>query len=109
MGEVLREVLGSWKGKHALVGDVRGLGPMMLVEFVRDHSTREPAPEETLAVIRKTVQRGVIAMRAGLFSNCIRFLPPLVITEAELREALGVMEAALAEVEAARPAGAGAR
>lgn len=109
VGEVLREVLGSWKGKHALVGDVRGLGPMMLVEFVRDHSTREPAPEETLAVIRKTVQRGVIAMRAGLFSNCIRFLPPLVITEAELREALGVMEAALAEVEAARPAGAGAR
>ena len=102
IGAVLREVLGGWKAKHPLVGDVRGLGPMMLVEFVRDRSTREPAPEETLEIIRKTVRGGVIAMRAGLFSNCIRFLPPLVITEAELREALGVMGAALAEVQASR-------
>ena len=109
LGEVMREVLGSWKGKHPLVGDVRGLGPMMLVEFVRDHATREPAPEETLAVIKKTVQRGVIAMRAGLFSNCIRFLPPLVITEAQLREALAVMEVALAEVEMSRIESAGSR
>ena len=109
LGEVMREVLGSWKGKHPLVGDVRGLGPMMLVEFVRDHATREPAPEETLAVIKKTVQRGVIAMRAGLFSNCIRFLPPLVITEAQLREALAVIEVALAEVETSRIEGAGSR
>ena len=109
LGEVMREVLGSWKGKHPLVGDVRGLGPMMLVELVRDHATREPAPEETLAVIKKTVQRGVIAMRAGLFSNCIRFLPPLVITEAQLREALAVMEVALAEVEMSRIESAGSR
>ena len=102
LGDVMREVLGGWKQRHPLVGDVRGLGPMMLVEFVRDHATKEPAPEETLAVIRKTVQGGVIAMRAGLFSNCIRFLPPLVITETELREGLGVMGEALAAVEASR-------
>ena len=102
LGDVMREVMGDWKRQHPLVGDVRGLGPMMLVEFVRDHATKEPAPEETLAVIRKTVQGGVIAMRAGLFSNCIRFLPPLVITEAELREGLGVMGDALAAVEASR-------
>ena len=102
LGDVMREVMGDWKRQHPLVGDVRGLGPMMLVEFVRDHATKEPAPEETLAIIRKTVQGGVIAMRAGLFSNCIRFLPPLVITEAELREGLGVMGDALAAVEASR-------
>jgi len=96
LGDVMREVMGEWKRAYPIVGDVRGLGSMMLVEFVRDRVTKEPAPEETLAVIKRCVQGGVIAMRAGLYSNCIRFLPPLVITEAELREALGVVGSAIA-------------
>ncbi|MEK6597219.1 MAG: aspartate aminotransferase family protein, partial [Gemmatimonadota bacterium] len=48
LGVVMHEVLGGWKERHAIVGDVRGLGSMMLAEFVRDRKTREPAPEETL-------------------------------------------------------------
>jgi 4-aminobutyrate aminotransferase/(S)-3-amino-2-methylpropionate transaminase len=97
LGAVMHEVLGGWKERHAIVGDVRGLGSMMLAEFVRDRKTREPAPEETLAIIRRAVQNGVIAMRAGLFSNCIRLLPPLVITEAQLREGLAVLGESIAQ------------
>lgn len=97
LGAVMHEVLGGWKERHAIVGDVRGLGSMMLAEFVRDRKTREPAPEETLAIIKRAVQNGVIAMRAGLFSNCIRLLPPLVITEAQLREGLAVLGESIAQ------------
>ncbi|MEZ4585366.1 MAG: aspartate aminotransferase family protein [Gemmatimonadales bacterium] len=107
LARVMRSVMEPWLERYQLVGDVRGLGPMMLVELVRDRVTKEPAPEETLAIIKRTVQGGVLAMRAGLYSNGIRLLPPLVITEPELREALGVMEHAIAAVDAARMAGAG--
>jgi 4-aminobutyrate aminotransferase/(S)-3-amino-2-methylpropionate transaminase len=100
VGEILHETLEAWKVRHPIVGDVRGLGPMMLVELVRDRTTKQPASDETLAIIRGAFQRGVIAMRAGLFTNGIRFLPPLTITDEQLHEGLGVLEQALSEVEA---------
>lgn len=101
LGDVMREVMHGWQATHPLVGDVRGLGSMMLAELVRDRDTKEPAPEETLAIIKRAVQGGVVAMRAGLFSNGIRLLPPLVITEEQLREGLGVLDEAIGFVEAA--------
>jgi 4-aminobutyrate aminotransferase/(S)-3-amino-2-methylpropionate transaminase len=109
LGDVMREVMAVWRATHPMVGDVRGQGAMMLAEFVRDRETKEPAPEETLAIIKRTVQGGVIAMRAGLFSNCIRLLPPLVITEEQLREGLAVLGEAIGHVEAGRLAPALAR
>jgi len=102
LGTVMRSVMTGWQADHPLVGDVRGLGPMMLAEFVRDRATKEPAPEETLAIIKRTVQEGVLVMRAGLFSNGIRLLPPLVITEEQLREGLAVLGEAVAHA-ARRP------
>ena len=82
---------------------------MLLVELVKDRATKEPAPDETLAIIKAACRKGVIAMRAGLFTNGIRFLPPLVITDDQLHEGLGVIEQALTEVEAGLAAtGAGA-
>ena len=100
IGEMLRETLDGWKARHPIIGDVRGLGSMMLIELVKDRETKEPAPDETLAIIKGAFQKGVIAMRAGLFTNGIRFLPPLTITDDQLREGLDVIEQALAEVEA---------
>ena len=73
---------------------------MLVIELVKDRASKQPAPDETLAIIKAACQKGVIAMRAGLFTNCIRFLPPLVITDEQLREGLGVVEQALSEVEA---------
>ena len=78
----------------------------MLIELVKDRATKQPAPDETLAIVKAACRKGVIAMRAGLFTNGIRFLPPLVITDDQLREGLEVIEQALSEVEAgvmARP------
>jgi len=85
---------------------------MMLIELVKDRTTKEPAPDETLTIIKAACRKGVIAMRAGLFSNGIRFLPPLVITDDQLGEGLAVIEQALTEVEsgiALQPSGGASR
>jgi 4-aminobutyrate aminotransferase/(S)-3-amino-2-methylpropionate transaminase len=79
----------GWQDQWPLVGDVRGLGPMMLAEFVRDRHTKEPVtPDETLRIVRQAVANGVVVMRAGLFSNGLRLLPPLTMPETMLREGL---------------------
>ena len=104
VGEVMREAMEDWRRRWTLVGDVRGLGAMRLVELVRDRQTKEPAPEETLAVIKHAVSRGLIVIRAGLYSNCVRLLPPLVISDEQLREGLDVLGAAIGQAqEAAAP------
>jgi 4-aminobutyrate aminotransferase/(S)-3-amino-2-methylpropionate transaminase len=104
LGDAMREEMESWKARWPMVGDVRGLGPMRLVEFVRDRGTKEPAaPESTLQIVRLAVADGVIVMRAGLYSNCIRLLPPLTIPEDMLREGLGAIGQAIESV-ASQPA-----
>jgi 4-aminobutyrate aminotransferase / (S)-3-amino-2-methylpropionate transaminase / 5-aminovalerate transaminase len=101
LGEVMRAVMNGWKQSWPLVGDVRGLGPMMLVELVRDRDTKEPtSPDETLQVVRQAVANGVIVMRAGLYSNGVRFLPPLNMPEDMLREALAAVGHAIGTVQA---------
>jgi 4-aminobutyrate aminotransferase / (S)-3-amino-2-methylpropionate transaminase / 5-aminovalerate transaminase len=103
LGDVMREVMHGWQASFPIVGDVRGLGPMMLAEFVKDRGTKEPlAPDETLAIVRNAVANGVVVMRAGLFSNCIRLLPPLNTPEDMLREALGAVGRAI-EVSTLKP------
>jgi len=64
--------------------------------------TKTPAVDETMAVTAATLARGVITIRAGLHSNCVRFLPPLTIDFGELDEAMGHVAAAVAEVAAGR-------
>ena len=81
-----------------LIGDVRGLGSMLAVELVKDPKTKEPWVEATQAVTAATLQRGVITLRAGLYSNCVRFLPPLNITDAELDLGMDAVEASFVAV-----------
>jgi 4-aminobutyrate aminotransferase/(S)-3-amino-2-methylpropionate transaminase len=99
IGDLMRGELLALQQRSKLIGEVRGLGPMLLVELVTDHATKAPAAAHALAVIKRSVAGGVVLIRAGLYSNCIRFMPPLTISEAELREALAVVGAALAYVE----------
>jgi 4-aminobutyrate aminotransferase/(S)-3-amino-2-methylpropionate transaminase len=99
VGEHLRGRLLEMQQRHPkLVGDVRGLGSMLVMELVKDPNTKVPWMEATAALTAATVRRGVITIRAGLFSNCVRFLPPLTISDAELDEALDVVAVALDEV-----------
>ena len=95
VGELIRITLEEWKSKYKYLGDVRGVGAMRLVEFVKDRNTREPDADLTLEVIKDAVSKGVILIRAGLFSNCIRLLPPIVMNDEQLREGLGVLEGAI--------------
>jgi 4-aminobutyrate aminotransferase/(S)-3-amino-2-methylpropionate transaminase len=99
LGDVMREVMEGWKAAWPFVGDVRGLGPMMIAELVRDRDAKTPAtPDETLQVVRQAVANGVVVMRAGLYSNCVRLLPPLTMPEDMLREGLTALERAVEAV-----------
>ena len=95
IGEVMRGELLELQAACPLVGDVRGLGPMLLIDLVTDREAKTPAPAHAIAVIRRAVAGGVLLIRAGLFSNCVRFMPPLSITEDELREGLAVVAEAV--------------
>jgi 4-aminobutyrate aminotransferase / (S)-3-amino-2-methylpropionate transaminase / 5-aminovalerate transaminase len=95
IGETIRGRMLGWQERHPQIGDVRGLGAMLAVEYVRDPATREPAPELATRVAEEAAQRGLLLLKAGTYSNCNRVLCPLVITDSELDEALGAWEDAL--------------
>jgi len=96
IGELTLKTLTVWREKFDCIGDVRGVGAMCLVEFVKDRETREPDPDTTVAVMKEAISNGLILIRAGLFSNCIRLLMPLVMTDDQLIEGLAVLERAIA-------------
>ncbi len=85
----------QWQQQYPAIGDVRGLGAMIAIEFVKDRTTRTPDPDAVAKVSAYCLQHGVITMRAGLYTNCIRLLMPLVITDEQLQEGLDVVEAAI--------------
>jgi alanine-glyoxylate transaminase/(R)-3-amino-2-methylpropionate-pyruvate transaminase len=84
--------------RHRLIGDVRGMGLMLGVELVRDRQTKEPAKEETLAVMEHARELGVLIGKGGLYGNVLRIKPPLCITAADVDFALDALDRALAEV-----------
>ncbi|MGY4689631.1 aspartate aminotransferase family protein [Salibacterium sp. K-3] len=79
-------------------GEFRGVGAMLAFELVRNQETLEPAEKETLEIVQKCMQKGVILFKAGLYNNVLRFLVPLVISEEELAEALDIIEESVIEV-----------
>jgi 4-aminobutyrate aminotransferase/(S)-3-amino-2-methylpropionate transaminase len=96
VGDAIRSRMLAWKARWPAIGDVRGLGAMLAIEFVRDAEEKTPAPELAESVIDAALQRGLVLLKAGVYGNCIRVLCPLVIGDAELDEALDVWEEALA-------------
>ena len=98
IGEAIRGRMSAWQERHAQIGDVRGLGAMLAIELVRDRTTKEPAPELAAQVAEAAAQRGLLLLRAGVHSNCIRVLCPLVIGDSELDEALQAWDEALGAV-----------
>lgn len=95
MGQKLHGRLLQLQRRCPLIGEVRGLGPMLAIELVRDQTTKEPAPVETAAVIAKARDRGLLLLSAGTYANVIRFLAPLTISDAALEEGLSVLESVL--------------
>jgi 4-aminobutyrate aminotransferase/(S)-3-amino-2-methylpropionate transaminase len=88
----------EWQCRWPIIGDVRGLGGMQAIELVQSEESKAPATEETKKVSQYCYEHGLITITAGTYSNVIRVLVPLVITEVQMDEALDVLEAAIASV-----------
>ncbi|MFV9504894.1 MAG: 4-aminobutyrate--2-oxoglutarate transaminase [Oscillochloridaceae bacterium umkhey_bin13] len=95
LGEQLHSVFRSWQNDIPAIGDVRGLGPMVALELVRDRTTREPAPELAAKIVAQAREQGLLLLKAGLYDNVIRVLVPLNIENDLLEEALEILGGAL--------------
>ena len=96
VGQRIRQHLEQIQRDCALVGDVRGLGPMLAIEFVQDQERKTPVPVEFVGrITAETLKRGLITIRAGLYRNCLRFLPPLTLTDAEIDEGMAIVAEAV--------------
>jgi 4-aminobutyrate aminotransferase / (S)-3-amino-2-methylpropionate transaminase / 5-aminovalerate transaminase len=98
IGDHIRERMHAWQERWESIGDVRGLGAMLAIELVTDRETKAPAADLASAVVESAAARGLLLLKSGIYSNCIRVLVPLVVTDAELDEALSVWEQALEAV-----------
>jgi 4-aminobutyrate aminotransferase/(S)-3-amino-2-methylpropionate transaminase len=94
IGETMRTRMLAWQERWPQIGDVRGLGAMLAIELVSGDD-KQPASEAASRVVDAALERGLLLLKAGVHSNCIRVLVPLVISDAELDEALHVWESAL--------------
>ncbi len=101
LGATTREALLGMQRDFPIIGDVRGLGPMIAMELVRDQKTKEPAGAETKALVKFCLDHDLIILACGAYGNVIRFLMPLVITDEQLRKGLAVIRQGLAVVTAA--------
>ncbi len=106
VGSYFREKLEELQAKHALIGDVRGMGLMQALELVKDRTTKEPAPQETNRMMDEARREGLLIGKGGLHGNVIRMSPPLNISKADVDEAARCLDRALTRV--AQPAMAGA-
>lgn len=93
----IREVLGPVAEASGIIGELRGRGAMMALEFVAPGS-RQPHPSAAKAVAAACLAQGVVVLTCGTWGNNVRLLPPLVIGDELLREALGMLAAAIAEI-----------
>jgi 4-aminobutyrate aminotransferase/(S)-3-amino-2-methylpropionate transaminase len=95
LGETIRLRMLAWQERFAAIGDVRGLGAMLAIELVEDRETKRPAAKLASAVVDEAAKRGLLLLKAGIYSNCIRVLCPLTLDDEQLEEALEVWEEAL--------------
>ncbi len=92
MGEYLKSRFLEMQSDYAFIGDVRGRGLVLGIEFVDPADGFTPSPEITRKVVMGCAERGILLGKVGLYGNVIRIAPPLVITQAELDVALNVFE-----------------
>jgi 4-aminobutyrate aminotransferase/(S)-3-amino-2-methylpropionate transaminase len=95
LGVRLRAALEDMATRVDAIGDVRGLGPMLALELVRDRETKTPAPDVVGAAVAAARKEGLLLLACGLYSNVIRLLPPLTISDADLTRGLEILEASL--------------
>jgi 4-aminobutyrate aminotransferase/(S)-3-amino-2-methylpropionate transaminase len=98
LGQATLRRMTEWYQAFTAIGDVRGLGAMVAMEFVKDRESRTPAPDITNQILKVCHQSGLLLLKAGLYDNVIRLIFPLSISDQELQEGLDILEASLREV-----------
>jgi 4-aminobutyrate aminotransferase len=100
VGAHLRARLEELQERHAVIGDVRGMGLMQALELVRDHETKEPHPQAVLRVFEETKRRGVLIGKGGLYGNVIRLGMPLIATTSDVDQLVEALDASFASLAA---------
>ena len=95
LGKKLKKRFDAFQKEFELIGEVRGIGPMLALELVKDRETKEPATDEAKALVKYCYDKGLIILSCGNFGNVIRTLMPLVITDELLERGLAIMEEGL--------------
>ena len=95
VGDYLREKLMGLQERFDVIGDVRGMGLMQGIEFVKDRKTKEPDPQTVLKIFEETRKHGVLIGKGGLFGNVVRLGPPLIATKDHIDELVTALEHAL--------------
>jgi len=96
--KTLLERLNAMKAKYPVIGDVRGRGAMIAIEFIENDGKLTPNAAAVEKVVKHCTSNGVLVLNAGTYANVIRFLPPLAISDALLNEALDILEAGVANL-----------
>jgi 4-aminobutyrate aminotransferase/(S)-3-amino-2-methylpropionate transaminase len=94
VSEKCRAVFKEWQKEIPAIGDIRGIGAMMGLEFIKD-AAKTPWPELVTSIVQESVKRGLVVENAGTYGNVIRFLCPLVVTDAQLDAGLGILKEAI--------------
>jgi len=98
VGNVIRKRFEKMKARHKQVGDVRGLGAMMAIEFVKNGDPLQPDADTCIALMNACAKRDLVVINAGTEKNIIRVLSPLVISDELLNKGLDIMEEELARI-----------
>jgi 4-aminobutyrate aminotransferase/(S)-3-amino-2-methylpropionate transaminase len=98
LGKKLGKYFRELKRKYEIIGDVRGMGPMLAMELVKDRKTKEPAPEETSAIVKFALSKGLSILSCGQYSNVLRTMMPLVITDEQLARGVSILDDAFASL-----------
>ena len=97
LGKIMVEALNTMKAKYPVIGEVRGRGAMIAIELVKP-GTKEPNGEVLGKVVKYAQAKGVLFLTAGTYGNVLRFLPPLVIGDELVKDAMSVLDEAFANV-----------
>jgi 4-aminobutyrate aminotransferase/(S)-3-amino-2-methylpropionate transaminase len=98
IGDIIQQRFRDMQDKYAIIGDVRGLGAMCAMELVKNRATKEPVKELTAKFTKKCWESGLVTLSAGLFSNVVRILPSLVITNDQLLGGLDIIDQVIGEL-----------
>ena len=91
LGKKMRSYFESLQKEFEIIGDVRGKGPMLALELVKNRKSKEPAADEAKALVKYCFDNGLVLLSCGTYGNVIRNLTPLVITDEQLDRGISIM------------------